>query len=383
MRSSLFSLFYWWVIAAAFIGPGTVTTAARAGAQYGYQLVWAVLFSVAACMILQEAAARVTIVTGQPLAQVMGQQLGRWIMLAVAIAVAIGCLAYEAGNVTGAAAGIALLGDLRQEWIVVATGAAAAAVLWYGSISAIARWLGFLVLVMGCCFVMSAALIIRSPAEWLSGAVLPRVPPDGSWTVVGLIGTTIVPYALFLGSGLARGRQVPEMRRGTVLSVGVGGLITLAILVTGTAVSGEFQFASLAVALETAAGPLFAVCFAFGLFAAGFTSAITAPTALGMVVESIWPAIPQTATKSIRVAVVLFGTLVSLSHFQSVAIIIAAQALNGLLLPLTGVTLALVLHRPALRAAPYATGPLGSLALISSVCVTIVLGITAIVRLCE
>lgn len=381
MRAHVLSAFYWWVIAAAFIGPGTVTTAARAGSQYGFQLVWAVVFSVLACMVLQEASARVSIVTGKPLAQVMGEQLGRWVMVMVAIAVAVGCLAYEAGNVTGAASGIALLSDVPRAWTVATIGAAAALLLWYGTVPVIARWLGFVVLIMGICFMVAAAIIFRPPEDWLSRIALPVIPRGGSLTVIGLVGTTIVPYALFLGSGLAKGRQVPEMRRGIVFSVGAGGLITLAILVTGTAVTGEFQFADLAAALEGTAGRAFAVCFALGLFAAGFTSAITAPTALGMVVESVWPAIPHAAVKSVRVAVVVIGTLVSLSHVEPVSIIIAAQAINGLLLPLTAVTLLLVLHRPALRTTPYATGLFGSLALVLSVCVTVVLGGTAIVRL--
>jgi len=62
----------WSAIAAAFIGPGTVTTAASAGAGYGAALLWAVAFSVIATFVLQEAAARITIATGQDLATILG-----------------------------------------------------------------------------------------------------------------------------------------------------------------------------------------------------------------------------------------------------------------------------------------------------------------------
>ena len=67
----LASILVWSAISAAFIGPGTVTTAARAGAGFGLALLWAVVFSTAACFLLQEASARVTIATGRPLGQVI------------------------------------------------------------------------------------------------------------------------------------------------------------------------------------------------------------------------------------------------------------------------------------------------------------------------
>ncbi len=382
MKKNFVSTFYWWVIAAAFIGPGTVTTASRAGSTYGFDLVWAVLFSIVACIVLQEASARISIVTGKPLAQVMGEELGRWVMMMVAIAVGIGCLAYEAGNVTGAASGIGLLDErLSMPLVVSAISISAAVLLWFGTIQHIARWLGFIVLIMGVCFIIAAIAIFESPESFLMGMFIPKIPDGGTLTVVGLVGTTIVPYALFLGSGIAKGRQVPEMRTGTMISVGVGGLITLAILVTGTAVTGEFSFINLSEALRTANGEFFSIAFSLGLFAAGFTSAVTAPTAFGIVVESIWPSTSATIIKWIRVAIVAFGTAVALSDMKPVSIIIAAQALNGILLPLTALTLAVVMTKPAMRSMPFARGAIGNGLLWISAIMSLILGLTAMYRL--
>jgi manganese transport protein len=382
MKHNLLSSFYWWIIAAAFIGPGTVTTAARAGATYGFDLVWAVLLSIIACIVLQEASARVSIVTGKPLAQVMGEELGRWIMILVALAVGIGCLAYEAGNVTGAASGISLLDDkLSMPLIVIIISILAALLLWFGTIQFIARWLGFIVLIMGICFMIAAVVIFQSPELFLKGLMIPSIPDGGTLTVVGLVGTTIVPYALFLGSGIAKGRQVPEMRTGTMISVGIGGLITLAILVTGTAVVGDFSFINLAEALRSTNGDFFAFAFALGLFAAGFTSAVTAPTAFGIVVESVWPEVSENLIKWIRLSIVAFGAAVALSDLKPVSIIVAAQALNGMLLPLTAITLAIVMMKPSMRAMPYSRGMIGNTLLLISVLLSLVLGLTAIYRL--
>lgn len=382
MKHKFLSTFYWWVIAAAFIGPGTVTTAARAGSTYGYDLVWAVLFSTVACIILQEASARISIVTGKPLAQVMGEELGRWIMLIVALAVGVGCLAYEAGNVTGAASGITLLDErLSMPFIVIIISCLAALLLWFGTIQVIARWLGFIVLIMGLCFMIAAISIFDSPDLFLTGLVMPQIPDGGTLTVVGLVGTTIVPYALFLGSGIAKGRQVPEMRTGTMVSVGVGGLITLSILITGTIVTGDFSFINLAEALRSTKGEFFAIAFSLGLFAAGFTSAITAPTAFGIVVESVWPNVSFNVVKWVRISIVAFGAGVALSDLKPVTIIIAAQALNGILLPLTAITLAIVMMKPSMRSMPFNRGAIGNSFLWISAIISLILGLTAIYRL--
>ena len=98
------------VIAAAFIGPGTVTTAAASGAKFGYSLLWALLFSTLACIVLQESAARVTIVSGKTIGEAIKKNYrsnrNAWL---VAISIFLGCAAYEAGNILGAISGLALV----------------------------------------------------------------------------------------------------------------------------------------------------------------------------------------------------------------------------------------------------------------------------------
>src|SRR5690606_33916423 len=167
----------------------------------------------------------------------------------------------------------------------------------------------------------------------------------------------------FLGSGIAKGRQVPEMRQGTIISVAIGGLITMAILITGTAVVDTFSFENLSTAISSTSGTLFAQLFSLGLFAAGFTSAITAPAALGIVVQSVWPSVSENGIRFVRISVVFVGMIVALTNIQPVSIIVAAQALNGILLPLTAITIALVLQRKEIRSMPYASGVFGTLML--------------------
>ena len=98
------------MIAAAFIGPGTVTTASLAGASYGTTLLWAILFSIAATVILQEMTVRLGVIGRLGLGEAIRKKFTTsWIRIIVSIliigAILIGNAAYEAGNITGAVLG--------------------------------------------------------------------------------------------------------------------------------------------------------------------------------------------------------------------------------------------------------------------------------------
>jgi len=98
------------LVSAAFIGPGTITTCTLAGAGFGYALLWALLFSIIACIILQEMAARLGIIARLGLGEALHAQFpagaGRIIsVLLILSAIGIGNAAYETGNIMGGAWG--------------------------------------------------------------------------------------------------------------------------------------------------------------------------------------------------------------------------------------------------------------------------------------
>ena len=135
----LLNILFWSVIAAAFIGPGTITTAARAGSDYRFALAWALLFSVFACLVLQEASGRVTVLTGKELGEAIRARFGTWIPGLVAAGIIFGCAAYEAGNLLGGVAGLKLVVDAPQAVLTLVAGAAAALLLSTGNTRWIAR----------------------------------------------------------------------------------------------------------------------------------------------------------------------------------------------------------------------------------------------------
>ncbi|MBK5279529.1 MAG: divalent metal cation transporter, partial [Bacteroidia bacterium] len=94
-RKKVSSVILWSVISAAFIGPGTVTTAVTAGYQFQLDLLWAVVFATASCIILQETSARIVIASGLSLGEAVvkkfGNKNGFWINMFIGISIVIGC----------------------------------------------------------------------------------------------------------------------------------------------------------------------------------------------------------------------------------------------------------------------------------------------------
>ena len=128
------------LIAAAFIGPGTVTACVLAGNQYGNQLLWALLFSLIATLVLQEMSARLGLVSGMGLTDALRSSLSsplfrKFLLILVAFSILIGNTAYEAGNLGGATLGLeVLLGTDYAAYYPLLVGAIAFGILWWGNL---------------------------------------------------------------------------------------------------------------------------------------------------------------------------------------------------------------------------------------------------------
>jgi Mn2+/Fe2+ NRAMP family transporter len=377
-------------IAAAFIGPGTVTSCASAGASFGPALLWALTFSTLACLVLQEAAARLTVGSGLTLGQALRRRFssgaaGAAVTLMVVGAVILGCAAYQAGNVLGAVAGAKLLLDVPSSGLALLVGGAAALVLGVGRIGGAVRVLSALVAVMGVAFLVTAVLVRPPVVELVRGALVPALPAGAGLLVLALVGTTVVPYNLFLGSGLAEGQRLAEVRFGLAVSVGLGGVISMAILVVGTAVTTQFSYQALAEVLSERLGRWAQLLFAGGLFAAGFTSAITAPLAAALTARSLFGSGAGWQEngrwfRTVWGGVLLTGVGFGAAGLPPIPAIVAAQALNGVLLPLVAVFLLLVINDPEVVGESGRNGPLANAAMLVATGVAVLLGVAAMAR---
>jgi Mn2+/Fe2+ NRAMP family transporter len=347
----LLNILFWSVIAAAFIGPGTVTTAARAGSDFRFALAWALLFSVFACLVLQEASGRITVLTGKELGEAIrrrfsGTGWGRSVPVLAAIGIVLGCAAFEAGNLLGGVAGLRLIVDASPAALTLIAGVAAGILLATGNTKWIARVAGALVAVMGVAFLVTAVRLGPDLGELLRGLLVPRISAGGTVLVLGLVGTTVVPYNLFLGSALARDCKIEEMRWGLAVAVIGGGIISLGVLVVGSALGGGLEYERLAAVLGDRLGRGAGASLAIGLFAAGFTSAVTAPLAAALTARSLLGEKddPIWRENSLRYRAVWLGVLVigmafGIADVRPIPVIILAQAFNGLLLPFVAVFL--------------------------------------------
>ncbi len=381
MNKRLTSVLLWSVISAAFIGPGTLATATAAGSGFGLQLVWPLLFATGSCLLLQEMVARLSISTGKDLLTLINYYFkSKFWASAIGLSVVLGCTAYQAGNILGAVSGLKLIFNVSDAIIVLSIGVFCFAILWQGTVKSIVKVLGYLVATMGILFIY---LALKTDFDSSISSV-PAIPQGSSFLVLGLIGTTIVPYNLFLGSGVAKGESIRDMRFGLTISVLLGGAISIAILVVATNLKENSQFLDVAKYMGNEIGIWAYYFMGFGLFAAGITSSITAPMAAAIIAQSMPMRLNQ--SKKYRytwLIVMLTGLCFGLMQVKPIPIIIAAQALNGFVLPAVVIVILLLVNHPDHLRIKYQNGPILNILSLVLINVILVLAINGLFKVVE
>src|SRR5690606_7332293 len=130
-------------------------------------------------------------------------------MVLIVAAVGLGNAAYESGNIAGAAMALSSIGAGPSSLWAVLIGLAAGGLLASGRYSALESALVLLVLVMAAVFVLTALLVAPPPAAFFQGLLRPTLPAGSTLVVIALIGTTVVPYNLFLHASAVT-RKWPE-----------------------------------------------------------------------------------------------------------------------------------------------------------------------------
>ena len=357
------------LVTAAFIGPGTILTASRAGAEFGLSLLWALLFSLVMTFVLQEMALRLGLVKRLALTTILRdavtQPVFKWgFLVLVGLAIVVGNSAYEGGNLTGAAAGAALLfgGDQRL-WLMLLAFVCALLLL-RGRYQSFERILMVLVALMAAMFSLSAIVMVLN-SEGADIRLLPSTPSDRSeWIVLALIGTTVVPYNLFLHASLVQRKWTDEVpldqamtaaRRDLAISLAIGGIVTIAVMVTAAYLyrggAAPSQLSDLPAQLAPIAGPFAEMAFALGLLAAGLSSALTAPLAASLTLEGVFHRDSQPSRwlfRSTWAVVLLCGAGFAVTSRQPVELILIAQVTNALLLPLLALILIVLAARTSI-----------------------------------
>ncbi len=375
IKHRLLNILFWSVVSAAFIGPGTVTTVTKAGAYYHYDLMWTVIFSIFAALLLQEASARITIFSGMNLGQAIAKYFenrkGRGLVLfLVVVAIILGSAAYETGNILGAVEGLHFVfRDVPKVYFVLGIGFFAILAFSLRSVRLIAQFMGSFVFLMGIAFLTTAIFVKPDFSEVLKGTFIPKIPnvTGAGLLILGIIGTTVVPYDLFLGSGIIdKSQTIKDARIGLSVAIILGGIITMAIMTVGSAITEgwsekairnmdfNFELIKNILYINALIGDLAVYIFGFGMFAAGFTSAITAPLASAITARSIFGQYNDKKWKPkslgyylITIGILLVGVTFGLLQVKPIPAIIAAQAFNGLILPFISIFLIIIINDPS------------------------------------
>ncbi|MBT8304885.1 MAG: Nramp family divalent metal transporter [Bacteroidia bacterium] len=344
------------LIAAAFIGPGTVTVCTLAGVGFGFSLLWAMVLSIVATIVLQEMAARLGIITQKGLSEVIRTEINNpfirtIVVILILSAIVIGNAAYEAGNISGAILGMESfitnpyidIGNNSVNYLSILIGIIAFGLLFIGNYKVIEKSLIGLVTLMSLAFVITAILTKPNLAEIIKGAFTPNFSSNNLITIIALIGTTVVPYNLFLHAALVKEKwsknDLGIARKDTYVAIVLGGLVSMAIIISAAAIQSlEIENAAgLAKGLEPLFGSFAKYFIGIGLFAAGITSAITAPLAAAYVVKGClgWDTtLKSTRFRMVWIVILFTGVIFSSLGFKPIDIIKFAQVANGLLLPI-------------------------------------------------
>ena len=353
------------MVAAAFVGPGTVTTASVAGASSGMSLLWAVAISVLATIVLQELSIRSALSTNQdlaPLIRQFGHDRGWGVPIALLIlcSVGLGNAAYQSGNLAGAAMGLSGATPVRFIHAVLVTGSFAAGLILVDRYRLLERAMLILVGLMTC---LLTGLAVACLPELITAhrQVVSNVHAFDATVVLALIGTTVVPYNLFLHatavrhrwSGIALADALRQARIESAGAIVVGGLVTAAIMIVATVViAGDTSrpaLEALQVGIDQRFPDIGRWAMGAGLFAAGLTSAIAAPVAAGWAVCGVmgWnTSSGSKAFKGVALMVLAVGMLFAIFAARPVALIVLAQATNAVLLPLVALVLLAIVNSP-------------------------------------
>ncbi len=353
------------LVTAAFIGPGTVTVCTLTGFSHGYTMLWALLLAIVIAVILQEMAARIGVITQAGLGESLRKNLhglparitGFGLIIS---AIVIGNAAYEAGNIAGAALGVDVIlpfstATLKPTNLVIGLGAFF--LLFFGGYKSLEKTLIGIVAFMAICFVVTVFMVKPPIALVVVGMFKPTSGPNDILPIIAIVGTTVVPYNLFLhSSSVAKRWKRPEDLRAAridnLFSIAIGGIISLSIMIVAAAsasvISQVGNAGDLAVGLAPLFGDFAKYAIALGLLAAGLSSAITAPLAAAYAVTGLFPNHPP-LFRWTWMTILAVGTLFSTFDFNPISIIRFAQVANGLLLPIVvGFVLWLVNHSPVM-----------------------------------
>ena len=342
---------------------GGITTYSVAGAMYGYGLIWTLIPSFIVLLVIQEMNARMGIVTGKGLSDLIRENAG----MKITFFIFIGLLISNIGNTTTELAGVAgsmeIFGITKYISVPVVS-----IMVWFLVVKGTYKIAERIFLVFSASLLTYVVSALMSKPEWgeIGSAIIhPRMEMNTQSLamVIALVGTTIAPWMQFYmqASVIEKGLKIKNFRY-TLVDIAVGCLVTIVvaffIMVACAAtlhpngiVITEAKDA--AMALEPFAGKLASFVFAFGLFVASVFSATILPLATAFYVSEAfgfeagidkrWDEAKEFYTLYTGI-LVISAVIILIPHAPLIQISVWSQVLNGILLPVVLVSMMLLIN---------------------------------------
>ena len=261
-----------------FLEIGSITTAAQAGADYRYQLVWAVVLGTICIALLIEMSGRFAAVSKHTIADAMRERFGLHFFLVPLILLFLVSLLVLAAEIGGVAVSIEFITGVRFPAWAIPVGLLAWGLLWYGTFSVIENGISLLGLLTIAFLV--AALQLGPDWHALAAGVAPSLPnkePAHYWFIaVSILGASVSPYLFhFYSAGAIEEKwdvtYLGANRIVAAFGMGFGGFLNIAVLVVAALVFAPRgisvdKYAQLPALLAAPWGRLGVALFAGGLF---------------------------------------------------------------------------------------------------------------------
>jgi Mn2+/Fe2+ NRAMP family transporter len=350
------------------IGTGSVTSMAKAGAEYGMTLAWAMALSCFCTYVLIVAVSRVTIASGHTLIHCIRQQFGS----AVAIGMIVGLMATVVSSVIGV---MGIAADVAREWSSQITGGAgvpplATAVvlngvlcflIWRGSHGVFMRAMAVIVALMAISFLATMFMVIPGPME-LIRSLKPALPVQSKMHLVlaAMVGTTMASVCVVTRSYLVAERgwgrnDLKAENRDAMVSLILTFLVGAAIMASaaGTMLPAGIpvvEAIDMVKTLEPLAGRFATALFVTGIIAAAVSS-LFPNYVLGPWLVCDYMNVPRRMDRRpVRAAVAsvaLLAFVVPVFGGRPVLIMIASQAISTVIMPVLILLLMILLNRSA------------------------------------
>jgi Mn2+/Fe2+ NRAMP family transporter len=376
---------------------GGISTFSVAGASYGYAALWCVPVAMAFLMVVQESAARMGVQTGKGFAALIREHFGiRWTALAM-LALLIANFGTTFSEFAGIAAGIELFGISRYIGVPLA-GLVVWALLMAGSYRRIEKIFIFISLVF-LTYVVAAVIVQPDWKEVATSTVIPRVIWDKGFfaLIIAMIGTTVAPWMIFFGQSnvVEKGvtnRQMPEQRIDVYSGAIVACLVVWFIIITtGTVLySQNIQVTdaeSAAKALAPLVGPYAEILFGAGFIGASFLAACVLPLTTAYAIceafgwergtDHSWAEAPVFRT-ILTLIIVISCIVVMLPGIDLMTVMLTAQFVNGILLPILLIFLIRIINNRRVMGS-LKNGRIANVLSITTVVVVVVLSVVLLV----